>query len=337
MGKASPGYGAAYKRCIPSEDGRGRMRNWIIVVIGAALVAAPQTPSAWSRPGHMVSAAIAYDDLALHEERAVIDEIAQIIARHPDRGPFEVAQDRTSGRDRALRLLMECARWPDDARGTLYDHPTWHYASRPVIRGDAPTPPARDLVSGQAIEALELNFRVAANPRAPMGDRAVALCWVMHVAGDMHQPLHAASLYSATYADGDSGGNEQWVVDSAANEPVTLHSFWDDSVHQDGDPESVIEKAREIEARFSRASLRELRTLRARDFAGWSLRESFPLSALAFPPTFAGGPTRESAAALPAGYAVNAQSIAERRIAIAGYRLADLLREIASERVGQPR
>lgn len=311
------------------------MRRILSAFCALALVMAPTGVSAWSRPGHMVRAAIAFDDLAANDG-AVIDKIADIIARHPDRGPFEVAQDRTSGRDRALRLFMECARWPDDSRGTLYDHPTWHYASRPVARPNAPNPPPPTQASGQAIEALDLNLRVAANPRAPQADRAVALCWVMHLAGDMHQPLHTASLYSATYADGDSGGNEQYVRDPTTNEPVTLHWFWDDAVHQDGEPSGVIARARAIEQSFPRASLRELRQHRARDYAAWSFQESFPFSREAFPSNFVGGSTREAAVALPAGYVDRARAISERRIAIAGYRLSDLLREIAAEREGHP-
>src|SRR5262245_23338691 len=97
------------------------------LALACALLLFPANSFAWSRPGHMVSAAIAYDDLA-PADGAIIDKIAGIIPRHPDRGAFEVAIDRTTGRERALRLFMECARWPDDARGTTYDHPTWHYA-----------------------------------------------------------------------------------------------------------------------------------------------------------------------------------------------------------------
>jgi hypothetical protein len=264
----------------------------------------------------------------------VIDKLADIIAHHPDRGPFEVAQNRATGRDRARLLFLEFARWPDDARGTTYDHPTWHYASRPVIRAGTPNPPRPTDASGQAIEALELNLRVAANPHAPIADRAVALCWVMHITGDMHQPLHSASLYSAAYPHGDSGGNDQYVIDPATHQPVTLHWFWDDSVLQDGDSQGVIARAQAIEQHYPRASLTQLRAIAARNFAEWAFRETFPFSAQAFPPNFVGGANAQCAVALPPGYADTVHAITERRIAIAGYRLADLLREIAAEREG---
>ena len=146
----------------------------------------------------MLTAAIAFDDLNVRDA-AAIDTIAEIITHHPDRGPFVVAVDRATGQERALRLMMECARWPDDARGTLFDHPTWHYADRPIATEGAHAP---DATSGQAIEALQLNFLEASDPKAPASDRAQALCWVMHLTGDIHQPLHTASIYSKTYPQG---------------------------------------------------------------------------------------------------------------------------------------
>src|SRR5262245_29642778 len=45
---------------------------------------------AWTRPGHMVTAAIAYDDLAAGDG-AVIARLGELLAQHPDRGAFEVA------------------------------------------------------------------------------------------------------------------------------------------------------------------------------------------------------------------------------------------------------
>src|SRR5262249_48370578 len=153
----------------------------------------------------MLSAAIAYDDLAASDP-AVLDKITKLIAAHPDHAAFEVASGSARGRERGRAQMLECARWPDDARTTPYDHPTWHYTSFPVAPRDPPHPPGARDATGQAIEALELNLRVAANPRAPAADRAVALCWVMHIGGDMHQPLHTASLFGPTFPNGDSGG-----------------------------------------------------------------------------------------------------------------------------------
>lgn len=311
------------------------MRSAVTCLVAAGCLAAPALALAWSPAGHMVSAVIAFDDLAVQDAK-VISRIADVIRQHPDRSVFELATGDFRGDERSLRLMMECARWPDDARTTAYDHPTWHFASRPVVRPGAPRPPGATSVSGQAIEALELNFRVAANPRAPGADRALALCWLMHIAADMHQPLHAAALYSAVYPDGDAGGNTQFVADPEKDETVSLHWYWDSLVVADADPGRVLATARALKARHPRASLTELDRFKAREFAAWSYGESLPLAGGVYAEPLVHGSTRDKPAALPPGYADAARQVASRRITIAGLRLADLLREIAREREGNP-
>ena len=48
----------------------------------------------------------------------------------------------------------------------------------------------------------------------------------MHVAGDIHQPLHSVSLFNETYPEGDRGGN-RIKISLENNETVNLHQFWD--------------------------------------------------------------------------------------------------------------
>jgi hypothetical protein len=63
--------------------------------------------------------------------------------------------------------------------------------------------------------------------------------------------------------------------------------------------------------------------------------ESYALAkAHALPEGLKSGKTKETAVALPKEYRDTAKEVSQRRIAIAGYRLADLLREIALEREG---
>ena len=50
-------------------------------------------------------------------------------------------------------------------------------------------------------------------------ERLVALKFVLHLVGDLHQPLHAAD-------DHDAGGNRKRVV-SPGFRPGSLHHFWD--------------------------------------------------------------------------------------------------------------
>lgn len=283
---------------------------------------------AWTRPGHMVTAAIAFDDLEATDPD-IIDRVAALLDGHPDRGPFEVAEDRSEGRERALRLMMECARWPDDARMTVHDQPSWHVQLRPVVRAEDPPPVApADRVLMDGTEAFALNARVMANPDATPAQRAVALCWVMHLAGDVHQPLHTAQLFSSAYPDGDRAGGLQFVIDPLSRRPETFHWFWDDSVHRSGDLESVQARAKDLQLRLPRSVLVPGTTpALAADYARWA-DESYALAvSFVYAGGPVGGPSEPEAREVPVAYALETMTIAERRVALAGYRLADLLRE----------
>lgn len=299
------------------------------LVAGMAAWALALSPAlAWTRPGHMVTAAIAFDDLEATDPD-IIDRVATLLDSHPDRGPFEVAEDRSEGRERALRLMMECARWPDDARLTVHDQPSWHVQLRPVVRAEDPPPVQPDhRIVMDGVEAFLLNARVMANPAATPAQRAVSLCWVMHLAGDVHQPLHTAQLFSSAHPDGDRAGSLQFVIDPVSRRSETLHWFWDDSVHRSGYLESVRARAEDLQLRLPRARLLQgTPPAVAADYPRWA-DESFGLAvSFAYASGPIGGPSQSEARELPAGYAREAVTIAERRVALAGYRLADLLRE----------
>ena len=292
----------------------------------ALLAAGPA--DAWSREGHMLTATIAYDDLMARDPAAAV-AIAAIIDHHPDRGTFQVATAGVSADDRTLRLMMECARWPDDTRNTPFDHPTWHYAD---IAARGPGAPA-DLpttVSGQSLEALNLNFKEAADPQAPIADRALALCWVMHLAGDVHQPLHTASLYSTAYPHGDLGGGLQFVRSPETKEVVSLHWYWDDRLNHGADALATATLAKTLETRFPRGQLSEIDAAHPADFVTWEAESHVLATEYAYPTTLVTSTTKDSGPTVPADYSKMVADISARRLALAGYRLAELLRLIAA-------
>lgn len=295
----------------------------------AALTLLPQPAHAWSRAAHMVTAAIAYDDLAARDPK-VIDQIVEIMAHHPERGPFEVAAGVTKGEDRARRLFMEMARWSDDIRGGAYDHPTWHGAFRPVIDEEDPPPKAPpNTIVYEAYEAFALNAHMAADRRAPPSDRAVALCWLFHITGDVHQPLHAGELYSRQFPDGDRYGALEYLIDPRTGETVNLHHYWDFLPQAQDAPEAVLARAREVEAKFPRARVAaDLDPKTPLDVSAWT-DESYALAkSLAYRPDRPRATAAAQAARPGKAYDADSTAAAERRLTLAGYRLADVLREI---------
>lgn len=300
------------------------MKPFIALLLAAVLPCS--TALAWSRPGHMVSAAIAYDELSTRDRR-IIERIVALAEKHPDRGAFEVAIGGARGEERGRRIFMELARWPDDTRGSIHDHPTWHYWSRPIV--DESSPPAKapeDVPQGSACEAFALNLSVASDSRASAGERAVALAWIFHLVGDIHQPLHAVSQVSRRFPEGDRGGSQQFVLDPVDREPRSLHWYWDDRVSREGEPEPAIEHAEDLMHRVPRTRFTLQPFKSATEFSEWA-KESYQLaSTVAYGPDLKASDSASTAPTQSERYLDQSLEVAEQRLALAGYRLTEVLR-----------
>ena len=66
---------------------------------------------------------------------------------------------------------------------------------------------------------------------AAPADRADALCWVCHLVGDIHQPLHCVSLFNATFTSGDRGGNSIHLAEVSAIPDVAGIPAFPDRAH----------------------------------------------------------------------------------------------------------
>jgi len=297
------------------------------------LLAAPA--HAWTRPGHMVTAAIVYEELKA-QDPGIVREILRIMSHHPERGAFEVAVKRYEGEARNKSIFVEIARWPDDIRGGEHDHPTWHYFLRPVA--DDKAPPADTSVMkpiGAALQAFALNLDVAGDTAASDSNRAVALCWLFHIVGDIHQPLHNAQRYGADWPKGDHGGGRVFVRDPITKKPIALHWLWDDAINRSPDMEVAFEVGRRLMRDYPRSMFaKQLLDRDVEAIAQWS-DESYRLAASLVYRQDAPRATTALNARPPAkSYWQAAQPIAEQRATLSAYRLSDLLRQILPPRGG---
>jgi hypothetical protein len=71
------------------------------------------------------------------------------------------------------------------------------------------------------VDKLEEQAKILADKTQPKEKRAGALKWVVHLAGDLHQPLHCADR------NGDRGGNTPLVFYPGKRTPGSLHFVWD--------------------------------------------------------------------------------------------------------------
>jgi S1/P1 Nuclease len=306
----------------------GRWPGTPLALCVALLATAYCRPAAaLSAEGHMTTAAIAYTELKSSAPQT-IDRIVALLRDHPDRGSFRVAAHGTDGAERDRQLFLEMARWPDDIRLGAYDHPTWHYGMHPLAEPLHPPPaPPRDAVNGSALEALALSTSVAGDAHAPANDRAIALCWLFHLVGDIHQPLHAAEGFASDHPNGDGGGDLEYVRDPVSGKSVSLHWYWDIAANHTGTAPVLLAAA--LAARAPRGGFHELvATGGARNFNGWAA-ESYALArAHVYRTDLATAADAAAAPELPPAYVADSQTVMERRITLAGYRLADLLKTL---------
>src|SRR5262249_49748227 len=130
---------------------------------------------------------------------------------------------------------------------------------------------------------------------------------------------------------GDSGGNEICVWVTQAGQPMDLHRFWDGVITSSSNLTRLRNEATALRTReeFQRSQLNELANT---DFESWA-KESFEIATkIAYRNGGRIGiPKAENkdcgdvkaAPVLPVGYVSIARRIADRRITLAGYRLAD--------------
>ena len=217
---------------------------------------------AWDSVGHRISTTIALYFIS-EEIRAELIEILQTHPRYEEDFRDQVPNfiDQSNEFEVTSWLLGQAAFWPDIARGfpqpyrNQYNRPDWHYTDGAWIRGAAQISgdvyvgvSSRPLVAGEpasairnsnqvqnVVTAIDYNTRMLLDRSAESADRAIALCWVLHLMGDIHQPLHTGSLFTQSlFERGDQGGNG---IETDTGR--TLKSEWDRALREAGIDDSI--------------------------------------------------------------------------------------------------
>jgi hypothetical protein len=176
-----------------------------------ALLALSASAFAWGPEGH----------------RMVGDIAARYLTPNTQSGIAELLKgDRLAGGEPSgRRTLGEVANWADEIKDFEWGkrRSAWHYddVSLCGVADYGKYCRGGRCASAQLARQLEVLGDARARPRA----RNEALKWVVHLIGDIHQPLHAAN-------HGDRGGNQVQVSFFGArdNPPygsLNLHAVWD--------------------------------------------------------------------------------------------------------------
>ena len=160
-----------------------------------AMVAVALQAAGWSQKGHDVVAYIAEQHLT-PATRAAVDSLLD------------------------GRSMVYWANWLDNAsyQPEYRYTKTWHYKNvdRDVRYEEAPANPA-----GDAVTAIKMQKELLADSMTTRSQATLALRILIHVMGDLHQPMH---MGHAT----DLGGNRIKV--KFFDRETNLHSLWDSSL-----------------------------------------------------------------------------------------------------------
>ena len=188
------------------------------LVMAAIAALAPAPAAGWGDLGHKVTAIVAYRHLT-PQARSKLD--ALLAADKDSLTPPDFAS-RTTWADKYRSVHRETAAWHfvdieidrPDLEGACFGFPALS-AAQPASQG-----PAQDCVVNKIEEfAAELQ-----GTDTPPQERLLALKFLIHFIGDLHQPLHAAE-------HDDRGGNciaLSWGEDRHdAAHAANLHAYWD--------------------------------------------------------------------------------------------------------------
>ena len=160
-------------------------------------VVVPEAAHAFGAQGHRVTGEVAARLLPA----AILDEVERLTGSR-DLGSLANAADA----DRATLA----SRYPASSR--------WHYDDRLVCHADLPV--VNYCTAGNcASAAIDRFSSVLADRTRPDAERRDALLFLVHIVGDIHQPLHAAD-------NNDRGGNAVRVIWEGGR-AQTLHAAWD--------------------------------------------------------------------------------------------------------------
>src|SRR5262249_15885836 len=156
------------------------------------LTTLPIRALAWNIPGHMLSGTIAYQVLQ-QENPQTIDKVKAVLEKHPwYANQWQARLQDVPVADHDLILFMQAARWADDIRSNdkQQHRAQWHYINWPFKPDGQPASvQTKEPEPVNILTAMVEKQRIVENETDPER-KAIALAWLFHLVGDIHQPLH---------------------------------------------------------------------------------------------------------------------------------------------------
>ena len=268
----------------------------------------------WWCTGHMLVAQVAQDDLTTAAPAALqwAQELVENLA-----GPLTHNTSNT---------FVESACWPDDIKYYgLEAMNDWHFLNQPYNPDGFMN--IIEFSNGDALWAIDqftgtLTSKVRS--QAPF-ETSIAMRYLIHLIGDMHQPLHVTEMWNEQFPNGDLGGN---LFPIKFNSGITeLHALWDSCMgHYPDDPwrplnetgwQFLEEEAEALMQLYPRSSLSQ--ELSDPNITHWATANYHLAVTYAYNLTYDSSPSPDY---LEAGW-----TVVQKQLALAGYRLSTAIQQ----------
>merc|ERR1719183_256154 len=214
-----------------------------LLLITLAMLA--NSVNAWFGTGHLLVVRIAYEILE-KQSPSTLQNVENILA------VFKKSDPKLTSKETAEHGFVECATFADDIkyRGGGYQK-GWHFIDSPLLTHGGKmsdfdfTPDSHNIT--EAISTITHWFNHVGDYKDSYDyqqiiqnkfmddetlndDASVAMRLLIHYVGDIHQPLHATAQVDSEYPKGDRGGND--VPIKSKDGIKELHALWDSFLYE---------------------------------------------------------------------------------------------------------
>lgn len=309
---------------------KGFFRRSVSFVFAMLMVFHVSLSYAWWEAGHMLVANIAYHHLNAKAKEEVDKLLKQFYIENTS------AHDYGFNEQNPVYTMMKVSVWPDDIKASpnfLNMVNAWHYISHPYSHDETKIPKIQ--YAHSVVWAINRLQKHLSQVEANTYDKSRSLSYLIHLVGDIHQPLHCAELYSSQFPQGDMGGNKYDILyqESDGVKLTNLHALWDSALalypsmgfpYNEVRPDAIDAMGKRVMEDFPLADFGDKAFLLSPE--AWE-KESHEMAEHAHEISFGSVPS--------AKYIEEYTYQVERRIALAGYRLANLLNSIYGNAASQ--
>lgn len=308
------------------------LRSGFVVVLSAIFLAIPV--AGWDDVGHKITSYIAWQRMS----PTARDQVHKILMSAPedsDIATFYMAGSRSEALRKQDHFVL-MAYWADivrdrnfAARYRTYHKGNWHYYDKfwRVVDGKIEyIPDPED--GGQALARM-IEFDAMIRGKASDSQKAIAIAWLQHLIGDIHQPLHTSARVTDVEPKGDQGGNLFLLTPQGTprERQENLHWLWDSIVvrnipnkSNECDADFISGLASKFMKKYPYSKMQpRLAPGKYEQWAAESLelaqKDVFSPDLKRFEP-----PTKK--------YKKKALKVAEEQLVLAGYRMGDLFEQV---------